>query len=108
MVILGIAGLRTGEESLSNAEIAHPLESQRSLSPVGQMDNLTPMTPSNTPQSPISGRESPHGEDLQETVERISSLRLDSFDNGNVRLDLFNNYRRHSFNSLYRRRTEEE
>lgn len=86
-MILGIAGLRTGEEPFSNVEIAHPLETQRSLSPVGQMDNLTPMTPSNTPQSPISGRESPHDDDLQVTVERISSLRLDSFDNGNVRFD---------------------
>lgn len=99
--------MRTGEEPISNIEITNPLENQRSLSPVGQMDNLTPVTPSNTPQSPVSGRESPHDEDLQATVERISSLRLDSSDNGNARLE-HPNYRRHSFNSLYRRRTEEE
>lgn len=94
--IVGIAGLRTGEEPLSNTEVSHPLleTPQRSLSPVGQMDNLVPVTPSNTPQSPISGRESPHDEDLQATVELISSLRLDSTENGDVR-------------SLQRRRNEE-
>lgn len=63
------------------------------------MDNLTPVTPSNTPQSPISGRESPHDENLHATVELISSLRLDSPENGNVR--------RHSFNTVHRRRDEE-
>lgn len=94
--------MRTGDEPLSNIEVTHPLETQRSSSPVGQMDNLTPVTPSNTPQSPVSGRESPRNDDLQATVERISSLRLNSFDNGNA------NYRRHSFNSLYRREDEEE
>lgn len=66
------------------------------------MENLIPVTPSNTPQSPVSGRESPHDEDLQATVELISSLRLDSVDNGNV-----DNYRRHSFNNPPRRRNEE-
>lgn len=99
--------MRTGEEPFSNIEINHPIETQRSLSPVGQMDNLTPMTPSNTPQSPISGRESPHDDDLQATVDRISSLRLDSSDDEQVGMD-YSNYRRHSFNSLYRRRTEDE
>lgn len=104
MHILGIAGLRTGEEALNNIEINHqPLETQRSLSPVGQMDNLTPVTPSNTPQSPISGRESPHNEDLQATVELISSLRLDPSENGNG-----NHSRRHSFHNLHRRRNNEE
>lgn len=50
----------------------------RPNSPVeGRTDNIVPITPSNTPQSPTSGRESPHQEeDLQATVERISSLRL--------------------------------
>lgn len=37
---------------------------------------LTPVTPSNTPQSPVSGRESPT--DMQSTINRIQSLRLDA------------------------------
>lgn len=73
----GIAGLRT-ESDQSNIEIISNLEIQRPLSPIGHVDSVTPITPSNTPQSPTSGRESPHDEDLQATVERISSLRLET------------------------------
>lgn len=55
----------------------HFEESHRRHSPTeGQTDNLTPITPSNTPQSPTSGRESP--QDLQATMDRIRVLRLDS------------------------------
>lgn len=53
---------------------------------MGQVERLTPVTPSNTPQSPTSGRQSPYDEDLQATVERINSLRLDSDDNTNYPL----------------------
>ncbi|KAJ8948823.1 hypothetical protein NQ318_013475 [Aromia moschata] len=75
----GIAGLRTTETTCDSENF----EEARPLSPVdGRTDNVVPITPSNTPQSPTSGRESPDQEqDLQATVERISSLRLDSSTN---------------------------
>nr|XP_008198978.1 PREDICTED: E3 ubiquitin-protein ligase rnf146 isoform X1 [Tribolium castaneum] len=62
----GIAGLRT-PETLDSTEV-EVSESSRG-----------PVTPSNTPRSPTSGRESP-GEDreLQETIDRITSLQLDT------------------------------
>lgn len=73
----GIAGLRTNNESeIVNAD---SIELQRPSCPVeGRTDNLTPVTPSNTPQTPSSGQESPTPDDLQATVDRIRSLRLDS------------------------------
>ncbi|CAH0546255.1 unnamed protein product [Brassicogethes aeneus] len=73
----GIAGLRTEGESSSTDSQGNDT---RPESPVdGRNDNIVPITPSNTPQSPTSGRESPHQEeDLQATMERISSLRLSS------------------------------
>ncbi|KAJ8971329.1 hypothetical protein NQ317_012296 [Molorchus minor] len=78
----GVAGLRTSEDSNC---IQENFEEARPLSPVdGRTENIIPITPSNTPQSPTSGRESPDQEqDLQATVERISSLRLDSSPNLN-------------------------
>lgn len=74
----GIAGIRT-EVSLGTQTVQE-LPEIRPVSPTeGNVDNGIPVTPSNTPQTPISGRESPNQErDLQATVERISNLRLDS------------------------------
>ncbi|KAB0796772.1 hypothetical protein PPYR_10833 [Photinus pyralis] len=79
----GVAGLRTElDQSQSYIENPRPVESNRPHSPLeGRTDNLTPITPSNTPQTPASGRESPHQEDLEATVERIRSLRLDTANN---------------------------
>lgn len=52
----GVAGLRTDPYENS-------LEIQRPQSPTeGRTDNLSPVTPSNTPQTPASGRESPQYE----------------------------------------------
>jgi hypothetical protein len=68
----GIAGLRT-EEFTSD-----------SLTELGNTEGIVddsevPVTPTNKPQSPTSGRESPREEhDLQVTMERISSLQLSS------------------------------
>ncbi|CAH1129835.1 unnamed protein product [Ceutorhynchus assimilis] len=72
----GVAGIRSHNPQLQQPEI-------RPSSPTeGRSDNdhLTPTTPSNTPQSPTSGRESPsrNEQDLQATVELISNLRIDS------------------------------
>lgn len=65
----GIAGLRTTETLVDPSEL-------RNIE--GTADNLVPVTPSNTPRSPTSGRESPTDDhDLQETIDRISSLQLD-------------------------------
>ena len=79
----GVAGLRTEfEQSHPYIENPHPVETHRSHSPLeGRTDNLIPITPSNTPQTPASGRESPHQENLEATIQRIQSLRLDSSDN---------------------------
>lgn len=79
----GVAGLRTeSDPSQSYIENPRPVEPNRPHSPIdGRTDNLTPITPSNTPQTPASGRESPHQEDLEATVERIRSLRLDTANN---------------------------
>lgn len=83
MLFAGIAGLRTESEQ-SSSELITNLEIQHPLGPVGHVDSITPVTPSNTPQSPTSGRESPHDEDLQATVERISSLRLDTEESNRI------------------------
>ncbi|XP_060519452.1 E3 ubiquitin-protein ligase rnf146 [Cylas formicarius] len=78
----GIAGLRT--------DLPHSVHTDSEASGVrttieGRADNLTPITPSNTPQSPTSGRDSPNPvENLQVTVERISNLRLDSYMDNNT------------------------
>ncbi|KAF2893989.1 hypothetical protein ILUMI_12185 [Ignelater luminosus] len=80
----GVAGLRTetDQQPQSYNEYGNSSETQRPHSPTeGRTDSLTPVTPSNTPQTPASGRESPHHEDLEATVERIRSLRLDAPDN---------------------------
>ncbi|KAJ8919659.1 hypothetical protein NQ315_006187 [Exocentrus adspersus] len=91
----GIAGLRTDEESNRVVEAYE----ERPLSPIdGRTDNVVPVTPSNTPQSPTSGRESPDQEqDLQATVERISSLRLDNNETGSILNSIItdNHYCRH-------------
>jgi len=72
----GIAGIRTNSP---NTECQGD-ESQSSRLSDGTTSQ--PITPSNTPQSPTSGRESPNREhDLQATVELISNLRLDNCDN---------------------------
>ncbi|XP_076263368.1 E3 ubiquitin-protein ligase rnf146-like [Rhynchophorus ferrugineus] len=76
----GIAGIRT-EPPLSSSIETREIPEIRPVSPTdGNVDNsrTIPVTPSNTPQTPASGRESPNQEqDLQATVERISNLRLD-------------------------------
>lgn len=74
---IGVAGIRTNSPSTS--EQSEYRTEVRPASPTeGRHDNLTPVTPSNTPQSPTSGRESPNpAQDLQATVDLISNLRLD-------------------------------
>ncbi|RZC39032.1 E3 ubiquitin-protein ligase rnf146 [Asbolus verrucosus] len=68
----GIAGLRTEESLTENSSEIRPIEGRNE-------DNIVPVTPSNTPQSPTSGRESPGEEhDLQATMDMISSLQLNS------------------------------
>lgn len=81
-VLEGVAGLRSdSDQSQTNNDEQHN-EFQRPHSPTeGRSDSLTPTTPTNTPQTPASGRESPRHEDLEATVQRIRSLRLDSIDN---------------------------
>ncbi|KAF5288191.1 hypothetical protein FQA39_LY03959 [Lamprigera yunnana] len=77
----GVAGLRTESELQQSIESQSLIESHRSQSPIeGRTDNLIPITPSNTPQTPASGRESPYHEDLEATIERIRSLRLHTSD----------------------------
>ncbi|XP_063919904.1 E3 ubiquitin-protein ligase RNF146-like [Zophobas morio] len=68
----GIAGLRTDESTIDMSTESRNVEGRTE-------DNVVPITPSNTPQSPTSGRESPRDEqDIQATMERISSLQLNS------------------------------
>ena len=68
----GIAGLRTDESIIDTSTESRNVEGRTE-------DNVVPITPSNTPQSPTSGRESPRDEqDIQATMERISSLQLNS------------------------------
>ncbi|XP_018577302.1 E3 ubiquitin-protein ligase rnf146 [Anoplophora glabripennis] len=97
----GIAGLRTDEER----SILDTYE-ERPLSPIdGRTDNVVPITPSNTPQSPTSGRESPDQEqDLQATVERISSLRLDTNPNLNETSNILSGIVTESHHSRRRRK----
>lgn len=68
----GIAGLRT-EDSVIATTDSRSIEGQDG-------EHNVPITPSNTPQSPTSGRESPRQDDLQATIERISSLQLNISD----------------------------
>ncbi|XP_066257715.1 E3 ubiquitin-protein ligase RNF146-like [Euwallacea similis] len=72
----GIAGIRTSMPSTS----AH-LESYLLSASESHLENTTirlPATPSNTPQSPTSGRESPNQDiqELQATIELMSNLEL--------------------------------
>ncbi|XP_018325946.1 uncharacterized protein LOC108737545 isoform X2 [Agrilus planipennis] len=72
----GVAGLRI-DTDLSEYIINHS-ETQSSSSQVDrQTDNLIPITPTNTPQTPVSGEESPQVDDVETTMERIRTLRLE-------------------------------
>lgn len=76
LICAGIAGLRTEGESHQPSE---QIEVHRSLGTAeGHSAGLMPLTPSNTPQTPTSGRESPNPEELESTINRIQSLQLDN------------------------------
>ncbi|KAL1501345.1 hypothetical protein ABEB36_006680 [Hypothenemus hampei] len=69
----GIAGIRTNSSLESQAVL--------SSSPTNEENSPLPITPSNTPQSPTSGRESPNQQnDLEATIESIQNLRIDTGD----------------------------
>lgn len=58
---------------------------QRSAVVEGRTDALIPATPTNTPQSPPSGRESPTDSYVENTINRMQSLALHS--NNNLEID---------------------
>lgn len=68
-------------QNQENQETQYPESSTSTINPVIE-DNPTPVTPSNTPQSPPDENEFSQENDLQATIDRIGSLALDDASSG--------------------------